>query len=123
VDFAALAERFEATGGDIKNAVLKAAQLAIAEPGPDGRKRIGQKHFVAAIEDVLAARKVMDQSVFDDWNGSALARSDAALTPGNIEEALEALGRGAGRGIGAALWLSAAALLLSVIALVLAALG
>jgi SpoVK/Ycf46/Vps4 family AAA+-type ATPase len=123
VDFAALAERFEASGGDIKNAVLKAAQLAIAEPGPDGRKRIGQKHFVAAIEDVLAARKVMDQSVFDDWNGSALARSDAALTPGNIEEALEALGRGAGRGIGAALWLSAAALLLSVIALVLAALG
>ncbi len=36
VDFAALAERYEVSGGDIHNAVLKAALAAAAEPGPDG---------------------------------------------------------------------------------------
>ncbi|HEU5169633.1 MAG TPA: ATP-binding protein, partial [Gemmatimonadales bacterium] len=35
VDFRALAEAFPRSGGDIKNAVLKAAQLATMEPGPD----------------------------------------------------------------------------------------
>ena len=64
VDFRALAERYPATGGDIKNAVLKAAQMAIAEPGPDAEKRIEQRHFVAGIEEVLAARRIMDQSLF-----------------------------------------------------------
>jgi SpoVK/Ycf46/Vps4 family AAA+-type ATPase len=43
VDFRALAERYPATGGDIKNAVLKAAQIAVSEPGPDGGKRIAQR--------------------------------------------------------------------------------
>src|SRR6188508_57080 len=36
VDFRALAERYEASGGDIRNAVLKAAMGAAAEPGVDG---------------------------------------------------------------------------------------
>jgi SpoVK/Ycf46/Vps4 family AAA+-type ATPase len=35
VDFAELAERFPRIGGDIKKAVLKAAQSATTEPGPD----------------------------------------------------------------------------------------
>src|SRR6476469_7509009 len=35
VDFQALAERYEVSGGDIKNAVLKAASAAAAEPGSD----------------------------------------------------------------------------------------
>ena len=65
VDFGALAERYPASGGDIKNAVLKAAQMAIAEPGPDGEKRIAQRHFEVGIEEVLAAKRVMDQSLFD----------------------------------------------------------
>lgn len=65
VDFGELARRYPASGGDIKNAVLKAAQLAIAEPGPDTDKRIAQRHFETGIEDVLGARRVMDQSLFD----------------------------------------------------------
>jgi SpoVK/Ycf46/Vps4 family AAA+-type ATPase len=66
VDFAALAERYPASGGDIKNAVLKAATAAAAEPGLDAGKRIHQHHFVQGIEDVLAAKSVMRQSIFDD---------------------------------------------------------
>lgn len=65
VDFADLAERYPASGGDIKNAVLKAAQMAIAEPGPDAEKRIAQRHFETGIQDVLASRRVMDQSLFE----------------------------------------------------------
>lgn len=65
VDFAALAERYPASGGDIKNAVLKAAQMAIAEPGPDGEKHIAQRHFETGIEEVLSGKRVMDQSLFE----------------------------------------------------------
>jgi SpoVK/Ycf46/Vps4 family AAA+-type ATPase len=75
VDFAALAERYPASGGDIKNAVLKAAAAAAAEPGPDAGKRIHQRHFVQGIEDVLTAKSVMRQSIFDD------AGTAPALTP------------------------------------------
>ena len=64
VDFRALAERYPASGGDIKNAVLKAAQMAIAEPGADEEKRIEQRHFEQGIEEVLGAKRVMDQSLF-----------------------------------------------------------
>jgi SpoVK/Ycf46/Vps4 family AAA+-type ATPase len=66
VDFRALAERFPVSGGDIKNAVLKAAASAAAEPGPDGAKRIHQRHFERAVEDVVAAKAVMQQSLFVD---------------------------------------------------------
>ena len=64
VDFHALARKYEVSGGDIRNAVLKAALAAAAEPGPDSAKRIHQHHFVAAMEDVIAARRVMRQSLF-----------------------------------------------------------
>jgi SpoVK/Ycf46/Vps4 family AAA+-type ATPase len=64
VDFGALAEQFDASGGDIKNAVLKAAAAAAAEPGPDAAKRIEQRHFVHAMEEVTAAKVVMQQSLF-----------------------------------------------------------
>ena len=63
VDFRALAERFAVSGGDIKNAVLKAAAAAAAEPGPDSAKRIHQRHFAGAMEEVVAARAVMQQSI------------------------------------------------------------
>jgi hypothetical protein len=65
VDFGSLARRYEVSGGDIRNAVLKAALAAASEPGRDATKRIHQRHFEQAIEDVVAARKVMRQSLFD----------------------------------------------------------
>lgn len=65
VDFQALAERFEFSGGDIKNAVLKAAQLAAAEPGNDFQKAIHHQHFVEAAEQVIGSKKVMEQSIYD----------------------------------------------------------
>ena len=66
VDFQALAERYPRSGGDIKNAVLKAAQIATLEPGPDVDKRIYQRHFIQGMEEVMAAENVMSQSLFDD---------------------------------------------------------
>lgn len=70
VDFRALAERYPASGGDIKNAVLKAAQAAVAEPGPDAEKRLAQHHFETAMDEVLAAKRVMDQSLFGAQPGA-----------------------------------------------------
>lgn len=64
VDFQALAGRYELSGGDIRNAVLKAALAAAAEPGPDVSKKIHQHHFEAGMEEVIAARRVMRQSLF-----------------------------------------------------------
>jgi SpoVK/Ycf46/Vps4 family AAA+-type ATPase len=65
VDFAALAEAYPRSGGDIKNAVLKAAQIATTEPGPDQSKRIHHRHFVQGMEEVIAAENVMGQSLFE----------------------------------------------------------
>lgn len=65
VDFAALAEAYPRSGGDVKNAVLKAAQMATTEPGPDAQKRIAQRHFVQGMEEVIAAESVMGQSLFE----------------------------------------------------------
>src|SRR5688572_6898934 len=79
VDFRALAERYPASGGDIKNAVLKAAQMAIAEPGEDGEKRIEQRHFEMGIEEVLAAKRVMDQSLFGPAAGMLPALADGGM--------------------------------------------
>ena len=72
VDFRMLAETYEATGGDIRNAVLKAAMSAAAEPGNNGSKVIRHRHFEEGIRDVLAARQVMQQSVL----GQATTASD-----------------------------------------------
>ena len=81
VDFRALAERYEVSGGDIRNAVLKAALAAAAEPGPDSAKRIHQRHLEAGIEDVVAAGRVMRQSLFagdERVAGEANLRAGAA---------------------------------------------
>ena len=64
VDFAALAREFMASGGDIKNAVLKAAGVAATEPVSDIDKQIHQHHFADAMTEVLAAKQVMQQSLF-----------------------------------------------------------
>ena len=63
VDFRALAERYAASGGDIRNAVLKAALAAAAEPGAPQDKAIGQRHLEEGIREVLAGKPVMQQSV------------------------------------------------------------
>ena len=70
VDFRALAEAYPRSGGDIKNAVLKAAQIATVEPGPDSEKRIHQRHFIQGMAEVMAAENVMSQSLFDDSGAS-----------------------------------------------------
>jgi SpoVK/Ycf46/Vps4 family AAA+-type ATPase len=72
VDFRALAERYEVSGGDIKNAVLKAAQMAAAEDGEDRQKAIEQRHLIAGMERVVASRKVMGQSLFAEPENPAL---------------------------------------------------
>lgn len=64
VDFNALAHRYAVSGGDIQNAVLKAALAAAAEPIPDASKRIHQRHFESGIEEVIASKRVMQQSLF-----------------------------------------------------------
>src|SRR5688500_99754 len=99
VNFRALAERFEASGGDIHNAVLKAAMAAAAEPGPDSAKTIHQRHFEHGIRDVIAGRRVMRQSL-------------------NIAAPVEAhVAAAAGR---APLFLAVAAVVIAVMALVVA---
>jgi SpoVK/Ycf46/Vps4 family AAA+-type ATPase len=65
VDFRRLAGQYAISGGDIKNAVLKAAAAAAAEPGPNLGKRIGQRHFESAAEEVVAAKAIMQQSLFN----------------------------------------------------------
>jgi len=64
VDFQRLAEQYVVSWGDIKNAVIKAAAAAAAEPGPDLGKRICQRHFERATEEVLSAKVIMQQSLF-----------------------------------------------------------
>ena len=66
VDFEDLAQRYEVSGGDIQNAVLKAALAAAAEPMPNSSKRIHQRHFLAGMEQVIASKRVMKQSIFTD---------------------------------------------------------
>jgi SpoVK/Ycf46/Vps4 family AAA+-type ATPase len=80
VDLRALAMRYEVSGGDIRNAVLKAAIAAAAEPGPDSAKRIHQRHLEAGIEDVIAGKAVMRQSLFVDPRATteAMVRDAAA---------------------------------------------
>jgi ATP-dependent Zn protease len=82
VNFRRLAERYAISGGDIKNAVIKGAAAAAAEPGPELGKSIGQRHFEAATEEVLAAKTVMQQSLFD--NGVE-AIPDQAMVRSSIE--------------------------------------
>jgi len=73
VDFQRLAERYAVSGGDIKNAVIKAAAAAAADPGPDLGKRICQRHFERAAEEVLSAKVIMQQSLFAE---GGIAASD-----------------------------------------------
>jgi len=77
VDFRALALRYDATGGEIRNAVLKAALAAASEPGDDAAKTIRQRHLEDGIREVLEGRRVMRQSL--------IAGSDEPHADGAIE--------------------------------------
>jgi len=105
VNFRVLAEQYEASGGDIRNAVLKAAMAAASEPGRDTAKEIHQRHLEEGIREVLAAKKVMRQSLFD---------TQPTTLPSETMRALETLSQ---RGW-APLVIGTIALLLSIIALI-----
>jgi SpoVK/Ycf46/Vps4 family AAA+-type ATPase len=119
VDFRALAERYEVSGGDIRNAVLKAALSAAAVEGPDELKRIHQHHFVRAMEDVLAGKRVMQQSIMTREGGAAATTEQDS--PDRVLEAVAKLGelRGlviTGIGVaGTALVAAAAALIIALV--------
>ena len=66
MNFRELAERYEVSGGDIKNAVLKAATMAAAEPLDDMAKMITHSHFERAMQEVVSAKGVMQQSLFGE---------------------------------------------------------
>jgi SpoVK/Ycf46/Vps4 family AAA+-type ATPase len=99
VDFRALAERYEASGGDIHNAVLKAAMMAAGEPGPDADKAIHQRHFEEGMREVIAGRRVMRQTL-------RAAPDDRSLVTAS-----------------GSLWLALAALLIALAAMVVALIG
>jgi SpoVK/Ycf46/Vps4 family AAA+-type ATPase len=107
VDFNALARDYEVSGGDIQNAVLKAALAAAAEPIPDPSKKIHQQHFQAAMEQVLAGKRVMQQSIFSE---ATVTVPEPVVSPSLDLEVSRWL----------ALGLPIAALLLALIALVVA---
>jgi SpoVK/Ycf46/Vps4 family AAA+-type ATPase len=85
VDFRALAETYPRSGGDIKNAVIKAAQIATMEPGPDADKRIHQRHFIQGMAEVMSAENVMSQSLFDDPGSRPLGGVIEQLSEGQEE--------------------------------------
>ena len=108
VDFRQLAERYAVSGGDIKNAVLKAAVAAAAEPGPDPAKKIGQQHFEAAMQEVLSAKAIMQQSLFSP----GVAAPDPVIKVQNVDTRWQAA-------IVSAVVLAAVALLASLLAITL----
>jgi SpoVK/Ycf46/Vps4 family AAA+-type ATPase len=71
VNFRDLAERYEVSGGDIKNAVLKAATVAAAVATLDETKRIHQWHLERAMDEVVSGKSVMQQSLFGEGEQSS----------------------------------------------------
>ncbi len=108
VDFGALARHHEVSGGDIQNAVLKAALAAAAEPVADHAKKIHQHHFQAGLEQVLASKRVMQQSIFAAPD--SVVPETEAVTPEMVPQASQLLAWG----------LAGAALLVALIALAVA---
>jgi len=93
VDFRALAERYEVAGGDIKNAVLKAAQMAAGEEGAEQPRQIRQRHLEVGMAEVLSAKRVMEQSLFgaDDPTGQLAALGGAAGGLGQLTTRQESM--------------------------------
>ena len=112
VDFRTLAERYEVSGGDIRNAVLKAAMLAAAEAGSDAAKAIAQRHFEQGIREVVASKRVMQQTLAKTPDGHAALQDPAAL--------LQLLASQRAAGGGAATVLAVVAVLIALAALLVA---
>ena len=112
VDFVALAEAYAVSGGDIRNAVLKAAMAAATEPGPDATKVIHHRHLEEGIREVVAGKRVMSQSLLPAAAvDTALAGQILAMSGGAIPTPLVL----ALAGSGSALLVSLIALLLSLL--------
>jgi SpoVK/Ycf46/Vps4 family AAA+-type ATPase len=110
VDFRRLVGKFETSGGDIRNAVLKAALMAASESGPRDRQAIHQRHFEQAMRDVLDAKQVMQQTIATgDGRVSSPTFADGLLGQRRVVALLIAT---AG--------LNAIAILIAVVALILA---
>ena len=110
VDFRQLAERYEVSGGDIRNAVLKAALAAAALPGGDQQKRITHQHLEDGIREVIAGKRVMRQSLLEDV---------PAATPDAVAALLERMQRAQQAAVGFAV----AAVLIALIALIVVLMG
>jgi SpoVK/Ycf46/Vps4 family AAA+-type ATPase len=109
VDFPQLARTYDSSGGDIRNAVLKAALAAAAEPGDDALKRITHRHLDEAMREVLEGKRVMRQSILRD--GMPVGGPLDAL--GAVEVRLRQL-------LTISALVGASALILSIVALVVA---
>ena len=107
VDFQRLAEHYDVTGGDIRNAVLKAATAAALEPAATVLA-IHQRHLEAGVGDVIAGKQVMQQSLF------------APAASQDVEQAAIALRAAISPGVAWALPVSMAAFVTALIALVAA---
>ncbi|HSL70859.1 MAG TPA: hypothetical protein VK864_11500, partial [Longimicrobiales bacterium] len=120
VDFRVLAQRYERSGGDIKNAVLKAALAAADEPGPDHQKAIRQEHFERAMDEVVDARRISQQSLLDESSGpeATLARMEQRQT--EQQQAIERAFQEIARPLRLAIGLAALAAATAVAALLLA---
>jgi SpoVK/Ycf46/Vps4 family AAA+-type ATPase len=91
VDFRALAKTYAASGGDIRNAVLKGAMAAASESGGNASKAIHQRHLETGIADVLAGKRVMQQSLLRSENMVRLQSSTVLATLISISALLVAL--------------------------------
>jgi SpoVK/Ycf46/Vps4 family AAA+-type ATPase len=111
VNFRDLADRYPVSGGDIKNAVLKAATMAAAEPGLDSAKSIHQWQLERAMDEVVSGKTVMQQSLFEKGELSSEDRLMRAV------EAAELRWRKTGQ---AAVLIAGFAAVLGLIALVVA---
>ena len=105
VNFRELAEKHDVSGGDIRNAVLKAALSAANEPLRDTQKLIHQRHLDEGMRDVIAGKRVMKQSLFDERS---------------TYERLPLYGPGPGKAGLYLMMMSASALLIALIALIVA---
>jgi SpoVK/Ycf46/Vps4 family AAA+-type ATPase len=91
VSFRRLAEQFEVTGGDIRNAVLKAATAAAGDASHGPVRAVNQRHLEAGVEEVLAGKRVMQQSLFLTPTAADVAAAAAATRPEIVPAALWAL--------------------------------
>jgi SpoVK/Ycf46/Vps4 family AAA+-type ATPase len=107
VNFRELAEKYEVSGGDIRNAVLKAALVAASSAQHDTHKLIHHHHLEEGIKDVIAGKRVMQQSLFK--NGAS-GRDLAYPTLQNI----------ASRDLGVVALMAAAALICAMLAVLIA---